>query len=172
MRALAAFAFLLLVTACQTVPPEAPPLDREAIAAEVQQAFDAWLASGPTNDLEVGTSFFMDDVAPHYIGDPVLFINRLSVYPTKARVLEVFEPSMASRSGTHYTQESSSFVVLSADAVVQAYQGTYHVTNLEGEDGPEYPQTASVLWVRHEGEWKILHYHQSWSTDVQEEAEG
>ena len=59
-----------------------------------------------------------------------------------------------------------SVVVLTADAVLQAYKGTYHITNLDGEPSPEYPMTASILWIRHEGEWKIVHHHQSWSTDA------
>jgi hypothetical protein len=117
--------------------------------------------------LEAATGFLVDDVAPHYVGDPALFINRLSVYPTKARVLEVFEPSMASRSATHYNVETSSFVVLSSDAAVQAFSGTYNVVDLEGEFSPDYPMTGSVLWVRHEGEWKILHCHQSWTADIE-----
>jgi ketosteroid isomerase-like protein len=167
MRTLAAVALLLLVAACQGAPPEAPPLDRQATADEVRQAFDAWLATGPSNDLEAGTQFFLDDVSGYYVGDPALFINNVTIYPTKARVLEVFEPSMANRSATHYMQENSSFVVLTADAVVQAYRGTYNVTNLDGETGPDYPMTASILWVRHAGVWKIAHYHQSWSTDIE-----
>ena len=162
-----AVAVLTLVAACQAAPPEAPALDRQAIADEVQQTVNAWMETGPTNDLDAAAAFFMDDLSTYFVGDPMLFFNRLRVYPTKPDFVQAFEPSMANRTGTHYNQTGSSFVVLSADAVVHTYQGTYNITNLEGVTGPDYPMTVTVVWVRHEGAWKILHLHQSWSTDIE-----
>jgi hypothetical protein len=62
--------------------------------------------------------------------------------------------------------------VMSRDHVVYVTEGSYSITNLEGETGPEYPWTSTAVWVNKEGEWKILHYHQSWSnTPIKTEGE-
>lgn len=167
MRALAAFLVLFLVAACQSPPPEAPPLDRQAIADEVRAVADAWIATAGANDLEATASYYLDDLGEYYTAAPALFVNRLSIYPDGPAVVEAFGPAMANRSATRYNLTSNVFAVLSADAVVQVFEATYNVTNLEGETGPEYPMTGSVVWVRHQGGWKLLHYHQSWSTDVE-----
>ena len=53
--------------------------------------------------------------------------------------------------------------VLSANHAVHVYKANYSITNLKGETGPELPQTVTTVWVRKNGEWKILHSHDSWS---------
>jgi len=167
MRALVALFVLSCLAACQAPPPEASPLDRQAIAEEVRAVADEWIATAGEGDLEATASYYLDDLEAYYTAAPALFVNRLSTYPDGPAVVEAFGPAMANRSATQYNLTSNAFAVLSADAVVQVFEATYNVTNLDGETGPDYPMTGSVVWVRHQGSWKLLHYHQSWSTDVE-----
>ncbi len=167
VAAIIAVIALLYVTTSPTPLPEMTAAERQEVVGEVQRTFDAWIATGPTNDLDAAMEFFVDDASAEFVGEPVIFVNRLQAYSTKGEIVEAFEPAIANRSGTNYTTTNNSFSVVSHDAVMQAYEGTYSVTNLEGVSGPDYPLTVTILWVRRDGAWKILHLHQSWSTDVQ-----
>ena len=167
VAAIIAVIALLYVTTTPTPPSEMTEADRQDVVGEVQRTFDAWIATGPTNDLDAAMGFFLDDASAEFLGEPVVFVNRLRAYATKAEIVEAFEPAIAGRSGTNYTTTNNSFAVLSRDAVMQAYEGTYSITNLEGVSGADYPLTVTILWVRRDRAWKILHLHQSWSTDVE-----
>ena len=124
------------------------------------------MATGPENDLDASLAYFMDDVASQFVGEPALFLNRLVLYPSKADVRQAFEPMMARRSGTTYSLTNEYVAVLSADHAVQVIEAMYAITDTLGNTGPEYPLANTTVWVRRDGEWKILHFHQSWSTDI------
>jgi len=51
--------------------------------------------------------------------------------------------------------------VLSTDHAVHVYKAKWSMTNKDGEVTGEGPLTATTVWIRKNGEWKVLHFHQS-----------
>lgn len=47
------------------------------------------------------------------------------------------------------------------------------VTNAEGAAGSQMREVATKVWVKEDGEWRIIHIHKSWAgAPVEGEAEG
>jgi ketosteroid isomerase-like protein len=125
-------------------------LNREMIADwEREDAFDSWVAR------------FADDEARRE-GLPLLVVIHTS-YATPEEMEANFRPMLANRQ-THVTMGDEYVAVLSEDAAVHFGQFTFTTTENRQTEGP-FMAGATTIWVRKGGQWKILHYHQSWPSD-------
>jgi uncharacterized protein (TIGR02246 family) len=138
--------------------------DRQAIADELHQLNLALNEMGETGDVDGMVAYWVEDPSAYFVGDPALFLQSIRLLPTKDAMREFFAPMQASRSGTKFTVLKDHVAVLSPDLAVQVVEHTFSVIDTLGNAGPEYPQTSTAVWVRENGEWKMLHFHQSWST--------
>lgn len=166
------FCLVVLIIACQpTETPELTEAQRQVIVDEIkqktQEIFDLALLSNEENFNKLMT-YWVESNDELWMGNPGLFVNRTEIVPTKEAFVEYWKPSIGSRLRTNYKIGKEYFAVLSADHVVHAYEAKYSITNLQGETGPEYPMAVTAVWINKNGDWKILHYHQSWRTDIQE----
>jgi len=142
--------------------------DRQTIAQTIRASNAGLFATGATNDLEAGMAFWVSDPQAYFVGDEALFLNRIVPLRTKAEIREVFGPALENRNATTYEMVRDHVAVLSLNHAVHVYEAKYAVTDTLGNTGNQYPMTATTIWVRENGEWKILHYHQSWSTEPQQ----
>ena len=176
------FCLVILIVACQpaeeTETVETPGLtdvQRQEIAAEIRQIEQELFDMNTLLDEEnynKGMSYWADSDTPEWMGNPAIFVNRTKIITTNEALDEYFRPSIGTRGGTNFTLGTDSVAVLSPDLAIHVYDAKYSITNLEGETGPEYPMAATAVFVKKDGEWKILHYHQSWSsTPVEAEKE-
>ena len=164
MRTLAALAVLLLVAACQAPPAEMTVGERQAIADELHQLNLQLNRLGETNDLEGMLEYWVADPSAYFVGDPASFLQGVRLLHSKAEIQEFFGPMQRARSSTNLSVLNDHVAVLSPTLAIQVLEQKYSVTDTLGNTGPEYPETATTVWVKEDGAWKMLHFHQSWST--------
>jgi hypothetical protein len=167
-RLLVLFCLAVLMISCQ--PKEVPEMtdaERQEIADIIKQKNQESLALNESmgeEAYEKMMSFWLDTDDPSWLGNPGAFVQGIRVVPTLEAIDKFFRPMLKSRTSTNFTVNKDYISVMSREHVVYVVEGSYSITNLEGETGPEYPWTATSVWVNKEGEWKMLHYHQSWRT--------
>ena len=170
MKALAGVAVVAVVflfAAFQFAPPEITDVDQQATADEVHQAALEWIETWKQNDLEGAMASFVDDLGSYFVGDPALFMNNLSLLPTVAAVRDNFGPALEARSATGWWMKDDYIAIIDNDHAVQVIEAGWNVTDLEGVTTPNYPMTATIVWVRQADGWRILHYHQTWTEEVE-----
>ena len=162
----AALVALLLVTACQAPPPPAPEFtdaDRQAVADEVSQASQDWMAAWARNDIDATMATLVDDPEAYFVGDPGVWVNNLSFTPTVEEVRAGWETLKETRSASRMFPSQESIAVLSPDHAVQVWVGEWNVTDAEGVTTPNARMTATFVWVRQGAEWRMLHWTQHWT---------
>jgi uncharacterized protein (TIGR02246 family) len=155
-----------LLYSSPTAPPEMTETDRQVVADEVKQASKDWIATWAQNDIDGALAYFLEDLGSYFVGEPGLFLNNYTLLPTLTEVSAVFEGAREARSGSGIFPLEESVAVLSPDHAVQVWVAEFNVTDTEGVTTPNYPVTMTLVWVRHEGAWKIMHFHQTWTTDI------
>jgi ketosteroid isomerase-like protein len=157
------FSLALLLIACQ--PSEDLVMtnaERQEIATAVKERSNEMLEMNMKDEFDRALTFWADSSDESWMGNPGLMVQGIYVIPDKESFEKAFRPMSENRTSTNFTIAKDYTSVVSADCAIYVTQGTYSITNLEGETGPEYPWTSTAVWVKRDGEWKILHYHQSW----------
>jgi ketosteroid isomerase-like protein len=174
MRALAAVAVLVLVSACQAPPPpEMTGADRQAIAAEIERLSAESLGSGSPDEMETFLAYWSESADSYFVTEPALFAQGVRVITTMQALREFFDPAGWNRQSTNISWQSSRVAVLSPEYAVQVGELHFSITDLEGETGSTFPMSSTTVWVMEGGAWKIMHHHQSWTNDpIGEEIEG
>jgi ketosteroid isomerase-like protein len=101
------------------------------------------------------------------VGDPGVWVNNWYLTPTVEAVRAEWESEKEARSATHIFPSEESIAVLSPDHAVQVMVAEWNATDAQGVTTPDYPLTLTLVWVRENGGWRILHWHQSWTLDVE-----
>ena len=159
---------ILFSTCQQTGPIELTDALRQKIAGEIRQRNQEHIDLPKEikhDTFDRMKAFFVESNDPSWIDNPALFVNRLNIIKTKESYDETFRPTVDRYSSVVYTISEDYVAVLSADHAVHVYKVKWSMTNKDGEITGEGPLTATTIWVRKNGEWKILHFHQSWTTD-------
>lgn len=131
------------------------------------------MATWAANDMDAAMAALVDGEGAYFVGDPLVFVNNLTIVPTVEEVRAYWEPVQETRNASRMFPLRESIAVLSADHAVQVWVGEWNVTNLEGVTTPNARMTATFVWVRQESGWRILHWAQRWTnTPVETETEG
>ena len=160
---------IILGLACQQSGPiELTDAKRQEISAQIRQTnqemFDQFKESKQEN-FDKWMTFYVESNEASWMDNPAIFVNRLGILKTKESIDESWRPVVDRRGSSVMMIDEDYIAVLSMDHAVHVYKGNWSVTNKDGEITGEGPYTATTVWVRKNGEWKILHYHQSWDTD-------
>ena len=153
---LAAFA-LTVLAACQPATTELTEEQKAEIAAEVNLRLDTFWDVLRNPDYDQILEFFHespDNISARrgtatygfVVGSAMDSISRATVDTWESQELTISETNT---------------VVLSHDAVYTLRVGTDAITLTSGETGPTRPWAASYIWVRRNGEWRILLSHSS-----------
>jgi hypothetical protein len=166
-RFLILFCLAALMISCQpTETPEMTDAERQEIADIIKQKNQEILALNESMDEEAFDKMmdsWLDTDDESWLGNPGAFVQGIRIIPTLEAMEKFFRPMTKSRSSTNFMVNKDYISVMSKNHAVYVVEGKYSITNLEGETGPEYPWTSTAVWVNKNGEWKTLHYHQSWS---------
>ena len=153
----------LVLTACTAAPVGLTDEERQAIASEIHQVTLDDIAAAEQNNFEALMAGYVNDPSAYFVGDPAMYLNRLTVLSDINAIREYWEPAMTTRSATNVSIVNEYIAVLSADHAVQVYEANWSVADTLGNITSEGPMTATTVWIRQNGDWKVLHYHQSWS---------
>lgn len=154
---------LTLLAACQPGTTELTEEQKAEIAAEVRQTVAAFWNSVEEMDFERWVGVWITDHDHYYQGDPMLFVNRLTIRPTAEDIREVWEPVFEARSGHSIDIGAETVAVLGEDVALHVFKAEYTVSYPEGNTTDPAPVTVSTVWVREGTEWKMLHAHQSFN---------
>ena len=131
------------------------------------------MAAWARNDVDAAMAALVDDPGAYFVGDPGVFVNNLSFTPTVEGVRAGWESVKESRTASRMFPSQESIAVLSPDQAVQVWVGEWNVTDAEGVTTPNARMTATFVWVRQGSVWRMLHWHQTWTTTpVESETEG
>jgi len=142
--------------------------EREAIASEIRTlSREAFEPFAQPQDVETALSFYVRDAADYFVQDPVVGVFNLSMDEGSEDFREGIRNLVHNRLGTSVEFKDDRIAVLSRDHVVQVLSADYAVTNLDGVTRTGYQMVQTQVWVREEGAWKILHFHQSFRAPVE-----
>lgn len=137
---------------CQPVTTELTEERKVELAAEVLQVRAELAAVNERLDVEAFLSFFTDDLVA---------AKELDVmdYDTFARRIEEDFNTY-----DHYviTQEMAEVSVLSEDAVAVTDKSQWVMIAVSGDTVWAGPATFTSIFVRRDGEWKVVHLHGAW----------
>jgi hypothetical protein len=156
MRRLALAAVsLAFLAACQPATTELTEEQKAEIAAEVDSIMNEWWAAYSTDfDYDRGMSFFSDEPETAWANDG-------EVYYTLSVIDETFRPFFADLQRQDVTPIDSRTIVLTSDVVYTIRHNTVVVVDTAGNAGPEIRFAETIVWVKRNGEWKVLLGHGS-----------
>ena len=153
---LAAFAVTVLA-ACQPATSELTEEQKAEIVAEVELKLDQLWDALRDPDSEQIMAFFLDSTDFLSVHDG----RFISGYATAD---SLFRPAIDEMEEQVVTVSETHSLVLSADVVYTMRVGTDSTTYKSGEATATRPWAVTYVWVRSDGEWKILLGHGSHSS--------
>ncbi len=152
---LAAACFVLLTACSASIEVTLTDEEKTAIAAEVDSICDqVWYPTWEALDFDRGLSMIVD--APE-----TAWVWENSVIYTRGGIDEAFRPGIAGLQRQQFKFLESRTVVLAPDVVYTIRAGSYFVVDEAGEAGPDVPFAETTVWVKRNGEWKVLQGHGS-----------
>jgi hypothetical protein len=163
-KLLTLLALLTLIFACD-VEEKITPEDREAIAAEIKTEFHNWINSMSGSQKEFDMSVWVESDDEAWMGKPALWFNMMTLFPDQEKIREVWEPVGETRSATNFKVDEEYVAVVSDDCAVYTFKGTFSITDIDGNTGPDIPMSGTYVYVERNDQWKMLHMHQSWKNE-------
>jgi len=154
LKVIAPGALLLLVGACQPASTEFTDQQKTELAAEVDAAAGAWWSAWEIVDLEQGLSFMSDASESAYLG------GDQNLYGVGA-MREAWTDWAANLSEQDLDYSESRTFVLAPDIAFTIRNVTGIATRKDGSIRPEIESVETAVWVKRDGEWKILFGHES-----------
>jgi len=144
---------MLFVAACQPAPRDLTEAQETAIADSVTAVHNdmwrLWLAE----DLDSVMTYFLNspEVGWGFPGGMEYGYENLT---------DLFRSMLDGTASQDYTAAERRVDVLSRDAVCVRESGPYSVTTTAGETREFDNFAMTTIWVRRDGEWKIIHGHE------------
>jgi len=160
---LAAFT-LTVLAACQPATTELTEEQKAAISDTIRQLSAEMFATMDPVDFDRTMSYMHPDPESYFVGDPAQWVNLLSIYANPSRMREVWDPIMATRRAQETVVSNEYVAVLAENLALNVIEGTYAITDTLGTTTEPDRFSATMVWVRRDAEWKVLHVHQSWRT--------
>ena len=160
------FAAAMLFSACTKT--EMTEIKRQEIADTIREITAEGLDRARVTSLENFNAWMADWVESDdeaWLNNPAMYVNRLNILTTKEWIDEVWRPTVERRSATHIDIVKDYVAVLSVEHALHVFEARWSVADMSGNITSEGPMTATTVWTRKNGEWKTLHYHQSWDSD-------
>jgi len=165
------FCLVVLIIACQpTEIPELTDAQRQAIANEIRQIYQDMMEEAKNINEEIFNKWldlWVESNDESWLGNPALWVSRLQIIPTKEEIEKLWRPILGRRASEEREMTDDYVAVLSPNHAIHVLKAKSILTDSEGNT-TENLMTATTVYVKRNGEWKILHYHQSWRPDIQE----
>jgi ketosteroid isomerase-like protein len=150
-----AVAVLVLLSACQAPPVEMTEAEIAQIEAEVEAATNEWWEVWSAfEDFDRFMTFVADEPETLWIADAV---------PTfgKAAIDANFRPVQDAFQRQDNTRVEWRTIVLARDVAYTVRINDCFQIDLEGNPGPTVRYAETMVWVKRDGEWKVLIGHGS-----------
>jgi uncharacterized protein (TIGR02246 family) len=138
-----------------TAPPEMTEAEIAQIEAEVEAATNEWWAVWSAGeDYDRFVAIYADDPDVHWISDGVPYFGR-------AEMDANFRPAMENMRGQENTRVEWRTIVIAPDVAYTVRINDIVQTDLAGISGPTVRYAETLVWVKRDGEWKVLFGHGS-----------
>jgi uncharacterized protein (TIGR02246 family) len=147
--------FIFTFVACQSGDVRSlTDTDRAAIMKDINARYEAWVTAASETDIDKALAFFTPDVRAASNG--LLFMSR-------DEVDKAFRPSFARLERQDIQTDETSVSVLSPDIAIQTVRGSFTATDTTGATSDRRALALTVDWVKREGQWVIVQFHQSFA---------
>lgn len=154
LSAMLALALVFAAAACQPATTELTEDQKAEIAAEVDSVASDWWAAWAAVEFDRGMSFIDAGPEATWTGDGG------TVY-TVAEMDRAWRPFFTQLQRQDLTFTDSRTVVLAPDIALTIRAVTFVATDTAGNTRPEFSSVETVVWVKQNGEWKVLLGHES-----------
>ena len=165
------FCLVVLIISCQpTEIPELTDAQRQAIANEIRQIYQDMMERAKNINEETfnkGLEMVVESNDESWLGNPAIWVSRLQIIPTKEEMDKLWRPIIGRRASDEREMMDDYVAVLSPNHAIHVLKAKSILTSREGNI-IENLMTATTVYVKRNGEWKILHYHQSFMRAPQE----
>jgi hypothetical protein len=157
---------MIIVLGCQ---PNLKLTDqkKDSIVQEVKETSrQFWVVNNQKYDsgsLEKFMSFIDEQADQSWVTDPAITIFNINLFRSRADLENVWREMLMIRSSTNVTLLNQFFSVLSATQVLEVNEGDYTLTGTDGKIYGPYRMVNTIVWVNRNGQWKMLHCHESWA---------
>jgi hypothetical protein len=158
---LAALAVSVFV-ACQPATTELTEEMKAEIAAEIRQVVAEFWQTAEEVDIQRWLGYWPPEIESYFQTEPAFQVNMLNILTGADEVRENWVSDFAARSANGIVLANEHIAVLTEDLALHVSKGSFTVSDTLGNTTEPAPWTATTVWVRHSGEWKNLHMHQSW----------
>jgi uncharacterized protein (TIGR02246 family) len=133
--------------------------ERQAIIKEIQDRTTFW--NGAANSLDA-----LRGMQVHLPDPDFMAATQGSLWRNQAECLNVIRPYMARLKSQQIHYNENHIKVLSPDIAVQACLGTISATDTTGITSAPVPYALTAVWVKRDGKWYVLQFHQSTATGL------
>lgn len=134
----------------------------EAVSKRNRDMFQSWTKPDATDAF---LAFFVSDDHPAWTkGESRLVINN-QAWGSRKEMEEMLRPMLKERHSTDVKLKDESVAVIGPDAVIHFSHYTFTTTDDKGKS-PEAEAAATGFWTHENGQWKLLHYIQSWPSPM------
>ena len=159
---------ITLLASCQPKDAEITKTEQEEIAEAIKTKVHFWIDSLSENTPEIfekQLDMWVEDNDKAWVGDPAIWVNMIYLYQNKGSIREQWNPDVITRQRTNFVVDQEHVAVMSRESALYVFKGSFSITDGEGVTGPEIPMSGSYNFVLRNGDWKVLHNHQSWKLD-------
>jgi len=161
MRCLAvAVASVVLFAGCQPATVELSEEQKVAVAAEIDALTDEWWDAWRTFDWDRGLAFIED-------GPDTTWTGAVRTLHSVAEMREVWSAAMAGLERQELEFTNARTVVLAPDVVWTLREGHYVIFDTADNAVAEGQFCETAVWVKRNGEWKVLLGHDDDTTPVE-----
>ena len=108
-------------------------------------------------------SFFDGNGVQVWQNEPAVVVFNVTLVKTLADLEKVWKEMLELRGSTNATLLNDYFTVLSKDKVLEVNEGDYTIKGKDGQTFGPYKMVNTIVWGNRNGEWKMLHFHESWA---------
>jgi ketosteroid isomerase-like protein len=105
---------------------------------------------------------FFDDQQRNAI--PVIWVTNFSFTKNTHELKTLMENLIETRDKTPNEITEEYFFVLAKNLVLEINKGTFSVNRKDGQDRGPFQMSNSTLWQKMNGNWRIIHSHQSFGS--------
>jgi len=114
--------------------------------------------------------FWVESNDESWLGNPAIWVSNIQIIPTLEKLDESWRPAIDRRASEELEMIDDYVAVLSHDHAIYVLKAKYTINDIDGNTY-ENLMTATTVYVKKNGVWKILHYHQSWAPEKQKTQE-
>jgi uncharacterized protein (TIGR02246 family) len=141
-----------MAAGCRAGPPDFTEAEKAAVVQTVTSLTKDFVTAASRADLDATFRFFSSDADAAVLN--------LGTRYTRQAIIELYRPIYASLRGQEIDIGQPVVAVLSPEAAVLSTQGRFTATYRSGAQvSSQFAWT--LVWVRRNGQWSVLHAHQS-----------